>query len=347
MNTQDHYQYSHSIGFYANRGRGFYNPVDMAFGKEGVLYILNRGGPNVGARMEQKRVTMCTLEEEFLGEFGTGGNDDGELMWPAGIAVDGDGNVYVSDEALNRISIFDQGGKFLGKWGVKGVGRGEFDRPAGLVFDVDGNLLVVDGMNNRIQKYRPDGDFLGDWGRGGAGAGEFNLPWGICLDAHGNVYVADWRNDRVQKFDAQGRHLATMGSSGRGDGLFYRPSGVAVDGDGDVYVADWGNERVQILDSEGRFLAKLRGESGMSKWADDYFVANQDELAERQSGDLEPALDLWDDDPPREESASIEKLFWGPTSIKIDGEGRICVVDSCRFRVQVYLKQSVPATAGP
>ena len=347
MNVPDRYRYSHTVGFYSNSGRGFYSPVDMAFGKRGILYVLNRGGPNIASRMVYKRVTMCTLDEEFLGEFGIGGTGDGELMWPAGVAVDGDGNVYVSDEALNRVSIFDEGGAFLGSWGVKGTGRGEFDRPAGIVFDGNGNLLVVDGINNRIQRYTADGDFLGDWGRAGAGAGEFNLPWGICLDDDGNIYVADWRNDRVQKFDAGGLYLATIGASGSGDGQFYRPAGVAVDREGDLYVADWGNERVEVLDLEGRFLARLRGESGLSKWAEDYFVANQDELAERQSGDMEPDLDLWDDDPAGETSASIEKLFWGPTSIKIDGEGRICVVDSCRFRIQVYVKQSVAAAAGP
>ena len=38
----------------------------------------------------------------------------------------------------------------------------------------------------------------------------------------------------------------------------------------------------------------------------------------------------------REESANIEKLFWGPTSVKLDDEGRMYVVESCRYRIQVY-----------
>ena len=343
MSSQNVFRYSHTLGMYALRGRGFNNPVDLAEGRDGVLYVLNRAGPEVELRMENKRVTMCTANEEYLGDFSTGGDGDGELWWPVSIAVDANENVYISDEALHRISVFDKGMQFLGKWGVRGKEEGQFDRPAGIVFDKEDNLLVVDSVNNRVQRYTKDGVFLGGWGGRGNADGEFDLPWGINIDPAGNVYVADWRNDRIQKFDAQGSHLATMGTSGKGDGELNRPAGVAVDQDGDIYVADWGNERVQVLHSDGRFLDSFRGDAGLSKWSDDYFKANQDELEERQKADMEPELDLWPDDGPREESANIEKLFWGPTSVIIDGEGRILVVDSGRYRVQIYRKEVRPS----
>jgi DNA-binding beta-propeller fold protein YncE len=338
--TQDLYRYSHTIGFYAQNGRGFNNPVDVALGRDGVLYVLNRAGSDVELRMLYKRVTMCTIDEDYLGEFSSGGTEDGQLMWPAAIAVDADGNVYISDEALHRISIFDAQGRFLSRWGVRGSGPGMFDRPAGLAFDQDQHLLVVDGLNNRIQRYTKDGRFLGQWGRGGRGPGEFNLPWGIAIDRAGAVYVADWRNDRIQKFDAQGGFLASYGTPGRGEGEFSRPSGVAVDGEGNIHVADWGNERVQVLSPDGGFLAKFRGESGLSKWGESYFIANPDELEERRKADLEPELSLSATDDLREESASIEKLFWGPISVKVDEQGRLYVVESCRHRIQVYRQAS-------
>jgi DNA-binding beta-propeller fold protein YncE len=336
--TQELYRYSHTIGFYAQNGRGFNNPVDVALGRDGVLYVLNRAGSDVELRMPYKRVTMCTLDEDYLGEFSSGGTEDGQLMWPAAIALDAEGNVYISDEALHRISIFDARGRFLAKWGVQGSAAGAFDRPAGLAFDQDQRLLVVDGLNNRVQRYTPDGRFLGQWGKGGCGLGELNLPWGIAVDHAGDVYVADWRNDRIQKFDAQGRFLASYGTSGRGDGEFSRPSGVAVDAEGNIYVADWGNERVQVLSPDGGFLAKFRGESGLSKWGESYFIANQDELQERQKADLEPELNLSPTADLREESASVEKFFWGPIAVKVDDQGRLYVVESCRHRIQIYRK---------
>ena len=339
MIAQDLLQYSHTVGIYALKGRGFNNPVDLAFGNNGVIYVLNRAGPEVAVRMPYKRVTMCTVDEHYFGEFSSGGVGDGQMMWPSSIAIDGDGNVYVSDEALHRITIFDSDGQFLSKWGTRGSGDGEFNRPAGIAFDGDGNLLVVDGMNNRIQRFTSDGRFLSAWGRAGNGDGEFNIPWGIHIDGAGSVYVADWRNDRIQKFDAKGKHLMSLGVSGKGDGEFHRPSGVATDSDGNIYVTDWGNERVQIFRSDGSFLAKIRGEADMSKWADDYFEANTDEYEERQKADMEPAPDLILHDYSREESATIEKLFWGPTAVKIDAEGRVFVVDSCRHRIQIYQKR--------
>jgi DNA-binding beta-propeller fold protein YncE len=341
MSAPNIYRYSHTIGFYAQVGRGFNNPVDIGLGTDGMLYVVNRAGAEIELRMPYKRVTMCTVEEDYLGDFGSGGRGDGQLMWPVGIAIDPEGQVYISDEALQRISIYDQRGKYLGKWGVHGCGDGQFDRPAGLAFDLEGNLLVVDGLNHRIQTYTKDGKFLGSWGRKGRSDGELHFPWGIAVDPIGNVLVADWRNDRIQKFDAQGRYLAGFGRSGRGAGEFQRPAGVAVDQQGAIYVADWGNHRIQVFSPAGTLQAQFHGEAGLSRWAQDYFIANQDELEERHKANLEPSLSLSAADDPREKSATIEKLFWGPTAVKVDGLGRIYVVDSCRHRVQVYRRETL------
>ena len=338
MITQNLFRYSHTIGFYGLGGRGFNNPVDVAIRRDGMLYVLNRAGTDIEVRMGYKRVSMCTLAEVYHGDFSGGGSGDGQIMWPVAIALDAEENVYISDEALQCISIFDKQGAFLARWGRQGRGVGEFDRPTGLAFDHEDNLLVVDSRNNRIQKYTRDGTFLGAWGQGGRGPGELNLPWGIALDQAGDVYVADWRNDRIQKFDSTGRHLASWGTSGQGEGEFNRPSSVAVGREGNIYVADWGNERVQILAPDGSFRARLRGEAGVSRWGESYFTANQDELEERQKADLEPPLELPPTDAARHESASIEKLFWGPVAVKVDAQGRLYVVESCRHRIQIYEK---------
>ena len=306
-------------------------------GRDRVLYVLNRGTFEVDELMFYKRITVCTTDDEYLGQLSGGGAGDGQIMWPTSIALDQDENLYISDEALHRITILDKTGQFLGKWGKKGKGKGEFDRPANIAFDKDGNLLVADGLNNRIQRYTKEGRFLGQWGRAGTGKGEFNMPWGIALDQDDNVYVADWRNDRIQKFDADGKHLASWGESGEDEGQFNRPSGLAVDGQGNMYIADWGNDRVQVLASDGAFRAQFRGESGLSKWAEDWFASDHIDLLEvRLQSDMEPPLD-----PPvgelfRNEPAAIEKLFWAPTTVKVDPEGKVYVVDTGRHRIQIY-----------
>ena len=340
MSTNGLWRYSHTVGFFGLGGKAFTNPVDVGMGRDGRLYVVSRAGPDHPAQMFQKRITMCKVDEEYLGYFGHGGTGDGQIMWPVAILMGRDDNLYISDEALHRISIFDKEGKFLSRWGKQGTGQGELNRPAGIAFDGDENLLVVDSLNNRIQKFTKDGQFLSAWGRPGNGNGEFNTPWGITTDQAGNVYVADWRNDRVQKFDSQGNHLATWGTTGQGEGQFYRPSAVAVDNDGDICVADWGNERVQVLGPDGSHRGTMEGDGTLSIWAKEYYVSNPHEWEARERSNLEIEPESTPAHFLRDRAASIEKLFWAPTSVRIDHEGRLLVVDCCHHRIQVYRKEA-------
>jgi DNA-binding beta-propeller fold protein YncE len=332
------FRYSHTIGFLANQGRGFNNPVDVAQDSAGILYVVNRAGPELGIRLPYKRVTICTVEEEYLGEFGTGGTEEGQFWWPSALAFDSEDRLYIADEALNRISIFSREGAFLGSWGTAGAAPGQLDRPSGLAFDREDNLYIADSLNHRVQVFTAQGQFLDAWGVYGSRPGRFNLPWGMAVDDGGLVYVADWRNDRVQKLDGDGRFLEQWGGSGSEPGQLHRPAAVAVDRQGLIYVADWGNERVQVLDQDGQVLSELRGDSVDSRWARDYFAANPDEAALRQAADLEP-VPMPHPEAARRQSAAVEKLLWGPTAVKVDAQGNIFIVDSCRHRLQVYRKE--------
>ena len=187
MTTTTAFRYSHTIGFLATRDRGFINPVDMAKDSSGLLYVINRGGPEVGINIPYKRVTISTVDEEYLGEFGTDGFEDGDFWWPSSLAIDSKDQVYVADEALQRISVFNKQGDFLGKWGTKGTGDGQINRPSAIVFDPEDNLYLTDSLNHRVQKFTPDGQFLAKFGEAGTGPGQFNMPWGIALDRDGYV----------------------------------------------------------------------------------------------------------------------------------------------------------------
>ena len=334
------FSYSHTVGSLSNNGRGMQNPVDMALDSRGVMYVINRAGPELALRLSYKRVTMCTVEQEFLGEFGAGGTGPGEFWWPSSVAFDSRDRLYVADEALNRITVFSSEGVLLHTFGEAGRGPGQLNKPSSLAFDDQDHLFLADSANHRVQKLTTDGRFAASWGSRGSGPGEFDFPWGLALDHLGNVYVSDWGNDRIQKFDPDGGFLDQFPgetSQTPQDQRISRPAGLAVDRQGTIYVADWGNERVRVWDREGNHLATLRGDSETPPWAEDYFLANPEEGALRLEADLEPAVD-----PPefrdREESANIEKLFWGPTAVKLDDNGNIFVVDSCRHRVQVYRK---------
>jgi len=312
--------YSHTIGRGEQTGQGFRYPVALAVNpRTGLMYVANR---SYEYRIELKRISICTVDEHFVGQFSTGGFGDGQIFWPRGLAVDKEDKVYLSDEWLQRISIWTAYGDYLGKWGTAGTGDGEINRPAGIAFDSQDNMFVVDGSNHRIQKFTKDGRFLAKWGSFGSGDGQFNFPWGIEIDGHDQVYVADWRNDRIQKFSPEGDFLMKFGISGSGDGQFNRPSDVAVDKDGDIYVADWDNDRLQMFDAGGNHLYTFLGDGTLSKWGVAKLDANNYMWNERQVA--------W--------GLERVKYFEHPIAVDIDPEGRILVLEPYRTRIQVYTK---------
>lgn len=313
------FDHSHCIGMYGMSGRAFWTPQDFVFGSNGVMYVTSRGDDEA----QGMRVSKCTVEHEFLTQFGGFGFGDGQFVWLRSIDMDRDENLYVSDEHLQRISIFDKDGTFLGKWGSPGSSDGELNGPSGIAFDREDNLYIVDSANSRVQKFTKDGKFLAKWGRHGSGDGELDMPWGICLDSKGDVYVADWQNHRVQKFSPDGNFLAKFGGSDAGVGDLNHPTGVAVDSEGDVYVTDWGNHRLQVYASDGTFITSLVGDAQQpSPWAQEYINANPDIIKARRRVNMEP-----------------EWRFRRPVAVNVDAEDRIFVLESARHRIQVYNKE--------
>ena len=325
------FRYSHTIGRGEEAGTGFKNPVSVARGEGDLMYVVSRA---YDYRSDSKRITVCTVGEDYIGEIGNAGRLGGEMMdsgesdapgsmvWPTSVALDKAGNVYVSDEWLNRIAMFSSDGEWLGAWGTQGDADGEVDQPAGIAFDSEDNLYVVDTGNNRIQKFTKGGQFLAKWGQQGSGDGEFDMPWGIGLDADNNVYIADWRNDRIQKFAPDGSFLMAFGESGSGDGQFNRPADVAVDKEGLIYVADWRNDRVQVFDAEGRFITEIIGDATLSKWGITKLDANPDMKMQR---DIAQGLER-------------EKFLRGPMGVVVDDQDQVFIVDSQRNRIQIYRK---------
>ena len=292
-------------------------PVGIALGQQGRMFILCR---QEGAALVRK----YTFDDEDGGNFGEVGDEEGKLQWPVSIIADSKENVYISDEALDRISSFDSDGEFLSCFGESGSGEGQLNRPAEIAFDADENIYVVDSMNHRVQKLTKDGKFILGWGNFGDGDGQFDMPWGITVDELGDVYVADWRNDRVQKFTADGDFILHFGTSGSGDGEFNRPTDVAVDLDGDIYVCDRGNNRVQLFNQEARYVEKFVGDATLSMVAREYMMTNASPNRIRDMAVLEP-----------------QKLLRQPKSIAVDAEGHLFITDTGSYRVQVYQKEVI------
>jgi uncharacterized protein (TIGR03437 family) len=197
------------------------------------------------------------------------------LSWPAGIAVDTAGDLYISSGARVRkvtpdgiIAAF-AGGTSAGYAGDGGPAvNAQLNEPHGLAVDSAGNVYIADSGNFRIRKVSPDGVIAtvagngtaGDAGDGGAAtAARIGYVHGLALDGAGDLYFTDPYNHCVREVLATGV-IATVagggfGSAGDGESApqtqLRFPYGIVVDSEGNVYVADLLNQSVRIIGTDG------------------------------------------------------------------------------------------------
>ncbi len=156
---------------------------------------------------------------------------------PEGIAVDGAGNVYVTDE--HRVNKFTNDGTFIRAWGGDGSGDGQFSAANAVAIDRSGNVYVADGRSNtRVQKFDSDGRFLTKWGTFGAGDGQFGEPQGIAVRSDGHVFVGDDSRRSVQEFTSDGTFVARTTSVGPAPEQSFRPYGLAFGPTDDLFLTD-------------------------------------------------------------------------------------------------------------
>lgn len=181
-------------------GEGQFNaPRDLAFGPDGTLYV---------ADSRNHRIQHFSASGEFLGTWGTfadvnsGAAPGGTFNEPWGIAVGGDGSVFVADTWNHRVQKFSSDGNFIKMWGYFGQGENPdaFWGPRDVEINLQGQVLVSDTGNKRVVIFNPDGKYIGQFGGAGMEAGKFDEPVGLAAAANGDIYVADTWNQRIQVF---------------------------------------------------------------------------------------------------------------------------------------------------
>ena len=169
---------------------------------------------------------------------------EGLLLFPHGLHVDSEGNVWVTDGLGkdgkgHQVFKFSPDGRVLmtlGKAGVAGSGPDEFNAPSAVLVAPNGDIFVADGhggnTNARIVKFTKDGKFIKFWGKKGSGPGELDIPHALAMDSRGRLFVGDRQNNRIQIFDQDGNYIDQWFQ-------FSRPSGVFIDKKDMIYVADF------------------------------------------------------------------------------------------------------------
>jgi hypothetical protein len=251
----------------------FAAPAGVAADTAGNIYVADATNSTL------RKITPAGVVSTLAGTPGTTGTADG--TGPAasfgesrGVAVDGAGNVYVTDEEYNIIRKVTSAGVVTTLAGTPETAGGSadgtgpaasFSAPTGVAVDGAGNVYVADIQNCTIRKITPAGvvttlaGAAGELGftDGTGPAARFQYPRGLAVDGAGNIYVADMGNNAIRMVTPDGVVTTLAGGrQGSADGTgsaasFNGPHAVVVDGAGNIYVADTYNNSIRMITPGG------------------------------------------------------------------------------------------------
>jgi len=240
-------------------GRTWGSTSAVAVDRDGAsIWVGERCGANTCLDSALDPILKFDASGTLVKRFGAG-----TMVFPHGMFVDGDGNVWVTDGQDNRprrargappdsplppeppkiighqVFKYSPDGQLLMTLGKPGGGRDAdyFYQPNAVLVAPNGDIFVseghssAEGSNARVLKFDKTGKLIKTWGKLGKGPGEFDQPHALAMDSKGRLFVGDRGNNRIQIFDQNGTYLAEWTQ-------FSRPSGIAIDGNDMIYVAD-------------------------------------------------------------------------------------------------------------
>jgi DNA-binding beta-propeller fold protein YncE len=221
----------------------FNEPWGIAISKNGTVYV---------ADTWNHRVQMFSLVGQYQGEFGGFANvqqgdpqaEPGKFWGPRDLAIDPQGNVYVTDTGNKRVEKFNPSGEFMQAWGGGGIVPGAFEEPVGIDIDSQGNIYVADTWNQRIQKFDANFQPVAQWSVVGWDSESVVNKPSLAVDKQSRVFISDPEGYRIIVYDNTGQVIGVWGQYGQDVASFGLPNGLAFDLQGNLLVVDADNNRV-------------------------------------------------------------------------------------------------------
>ena len=201
---------------------------------------------------DNHQVQLFSRNGIFLRSFGCRGRDIGEFIYPSGLCIDKDRNIFVADQDNHRVQMFSWEGKNLGSFGGKGSLDSQLFYPRGLSIDGTGNVIVADSNNKLVKIFTPDGRFVMKMGQ----QGSLSCPM-HCVQCGEYLIVSDALEECIKVFNREGHFQYQFGKRGKGDGEFDYPCFLSVTQSKHLLVCDNNNHRVQVFELDGKFVGKF------------------------------------------------------------------------------------------
>jgi len=185
----------------------FYYLTGITADQDGNLYVADKDNNKI--RKVTSAGVVTTLAGSTAG-YAEGNGAEAKFNSPYNVAVDGNGNVYVTDANNHRIRKITPTGQvttFAGSTQGDAVGNGtaaQFNYPYGITIDTNGNLFIADTFNQKVKKIDTGGqvtNFAGStdgYADGDAATAQFHYLTGIAAGASGTLIVADKDNQKIR-----------------------------------------------------------------------------------------------------------------------------------------------------
>jgi sugar lactone lactonase YvrE len=219
---------------------------ENAFPSQGVAVLPN--GDIVVCDTSYGRLHIFSADLEHKQTIGSLGAGRGRLQYPADVAVDGAGNMYVVDFFGNKVVKYAPDGSVTLEFGSEGKGAGQFEGPAGVAVTTDGSIWVADQLNNRLEQFNAVGSWV-------ATVTGINHPAGMTAEGAVPFVVAE---DGIVDTVKAGKAVRVFAAPGDGEDVVTSAADLAVDGSGNIYVADRGTGKlpvpaVKVFSSSGQY----------------------------------------------------------------------------------------------
>lgn len=298
-----------------------------------VIAMAGLAGVGVGPQLEFATAASIAMEPLV---------DGARLKVPFDVAVDGTGNLFMTDTVNARVVEIPAGGG--APTSIDPIVDGDdLDTPGGVIVDGSGNLYISDLDNNNIVKVPADGSAAVNLNPAPNGLA-LNYPCGMAFDAAGDLYIADVDNSRVVEMPAGGAAPIAIDPVVNGKGLIY-PVAVALDTAGNLYIADeFGNQVVEVPAGGGAATAIKPSVNGQKLYwpygivvdaAGDLFIADADNrvIEVPAGGGAATAI------TPTVDGQGLND----PIGIALDGAGNLFIADSLNNRVVEVERSQQPA----